>query len=139
MLFLIIRANKAQNKIQCNTATQLFTDMEGCKCYIYNNGHKQSQQIKMIGCQCYLQLLCFCNLYFLNISTQNELSNTYLKKIQNTEICLTECMPILLIVNYQSSHRLAGKKSQLIELQAQEELDFRSPGSTTAGCSGMLL
>lgn len=80
MLFLIIRANKAQNKIECNTATQLFTDMEGCKCYIYNNGHKQSQQIKMIGCQCYLQLLFFCNLYFLNISTQNELSNTYLKE-----------------------------------------------------------
>lgn len=83
-------------------------------------------------------IIIFCNLYFLNISTQNELPNTHFKKIQNTEICLTECMPILLIVNDQSSHRLAGKKAQLIKLQAQE-LDFRSPGSTTAGCSGMLL
>lgn len=102
--------------------------MEGCKCYIYNNGHKQSQQIKMIGCQCYLQLL-FCNLYFLNISTQKKLSNTYLKNTRNIKICMIECIPILLIVNYQSSHKLAGKKAQLIKVQAQE-LDFRSPGST---------
>lgn len=42
---------------------------------------------------------------------------------------MIECIPILLIVNYQSSHKLAEKKAQLIKGQAQE-LDFRSPGST---------
>lgn len=43
---------------------------------------------------------------------------------------MIECMPILLTVNYQSSHKLAGKKAQLIKVQAQE-VDFRSPGSPT--------
>lgn len=73
-------------------------------------------------------IIIFCNLYFLNISTQ-KLSNTYLKNTTNIKICMIECIPILLIVNYQSSHKLAGKKAQLIKVQAQE-LDFRSPGST---------